>query len=136
LHAGISPGFAAYDYSYADINLRVQNYLNSGLREEDGSPEDIILGPIGPLWSRGYMNPGKSLPEVTQQFIDDYLNSKGLKRMILGHNEQSTINTSFGGKIISADVAIDENGKSAQGLLISGDKLYRCLADGTKQEVE
>jgi hypothetical protein len=142
MHAGISPEFAAYDYSYSEINSRVQNYLNSGRRDEDGSPEDIILGPIGPLWYRGYYNNNynsnnsDSLPEVTQIFVDDYLASKDLKRMILGHNEQDTINASYQGKIISADVAIDESGKTSQGLLISGDKLYRCLADGTKQEIE
>jgi hypothetical protein len=140
LHAGISPEFAAYDYSFSEINSRVQNYLNSGRRDEDGSPEDIILGPDGPLWYRGYYNnkndSNNSSQVEMQQFIDGYLSSKGLKRMILGHNEQLNINTSFGGKVISADVAIDENGKTSQGLLISGDKLYRCLADGTKQEVE
>jgi len=93
-------------------------------------------GPDRSALVQGIHESRQKFAEVTQQFIDDYLNSKGLKRMILGHNEQLTINASFGGKIISADVAIDESGKSAQGLLISGDKLYRCLADGTKQEVE
>jgi hypothetical protein len=136
MHAGISPQFAAYDYAYSDINFRVQNYLNSGQRDEDGSPEDIILGPIGPMWYRGYMNLNNSLPEVTQQFVDDYLNSKGLKRMILGHNDQLAINASYEGKIISADVEIDESGKSAQGLLISGDKIFRCFSDGTKERIE
>jgi hypothetical protein len=47
-----------------------------------------------------------------------------------------TINTSYEGKIISADVEIDESGKSAQGLLISGDKIFRCFSDGTKERIE
>jgi hypothetical protein len=136
LHAGISPEFAAYDYSFADINSRVQKYLSSGRIAEDGSPEDIILGPIGPLWYRGYMNAGKSPTEMTQEFVDDYLNSKGLKRMILGHNEQWTINASYAGKIISADVALDDSGRSGQGLFISGDEIFRCFSDGTKERFE
>jgi hypothetical protein len=150
MHAGISPEFAAYDYTYSDINSRIRNYLNSGKRDEDGSPEDIILGPVGPLWYRGYYNTNYNdnininingnindkVQEVTQQFVDDYLNSKGLKRMILGHNEQSKINASYEGKIISADVEIDESGKSAQGLLISGDEIFRCFSDGIKERIE
>lgn len=136
LHAGISPLFATYDYSYSEINFQVQQYLYTDYRIKKGSPEDIILGSIGPQWYRGYMNAGNGMGEVSQQFVDDYLNSKELKRMILGHNEQSTINTSYEGKVISADVAIDESGKSSQGLLISGDQIFRCFSDGTKEPIE
>jgi hypothetical protein len=150
LHAGISPEFAAYDYSFSDINSRVRNYLNSGQRDEDGSPEDMILGSIGPLWYRGYYNINTNtntndnynydsdviLPEVSQEFVDNYLSSHGLKRMILGHNEQLNINTSYQGKIISADVALDDSGRSAQGLLISGDEIFRCFSDGRRERIE
>jgi hypothetical protein len=152
MHAGISPEFAAHDYTYTDINSRIRNYLNSGQREEDGSPEDIILGPVGPFWYRGYVSDNTNgntnenyndnddgngtIPKVSQDFVDNYLASKGLKRMIQGHNEQLTINASFEGKIIFADVALDESGKSAQGLLISGDELFRCYSDGRKEPVE
>lgn len=136
MHAGISPQFAAYDYAWSDINFRVQQYLNSDYSIRKESPEDIILGPAGPLWYRGYMNRNDSLPEVTQQFVDNYLTSKGLKRMILGHDEQLTINTYYEGKVTLADVAIDASGKSAQGLLISGDKFFRCFSDGTKERIE
>jgi hypothetical protein len=40
------------------------------------------------------------------------------------------------GKIINAYVAIDESGKSAQGLLISGDIIFRCFSDGRKERIE
>jgi len=136
LHAGISPQFAVYDYAISDINFQVQQYLYTDYRIEKGSPEDIILGSIGPQWYRGYMNTGNGMGEVSQQFVDDYLDSNELKRMILGHNEQISINTSYEGKIISADVAIDESGKSSQGLLISGDQIFRCLSDGTMEPIE
>jgi hypothetical protein len=136
LHAGISPQFALYDYAFSDINLRIQKFLNSDGRIEKGSPEDIILGPVGPQWYRGYGYSNGNYPEVTQGFIDSYLNSKGLKRMIVGHNEQSAITANYEGRVVSADVAIDEGGKSAQGLLISGDKIFRCLSDGTKERIE
>jgi len=149
MHAGISPQFAVYDFAYSDINSTVQKYLNSDYRLERGSPESIILGPVGPQWYRGYYNninnnsyndndnniDNNSIPEVTQEFVDNYLASKGLKRMVLGHNEQLAINTSFGGKIINADVAIDESGESAQGLLISGDNIFRCFSDGKKERI-
>lgn len=142
MHAGISPQFAAYNYSYQEINSRVQQYLNSDYNIKKGSPEDIILGAIGPQWYRGYSNNNtndnnnNNIPEVTQQFVDSYLDSNGLKRMIVGHNDQLTINAAYNGKVIFADVEIDESGKSAQGLLISGDKCFRCLSDGTREIIE
>lgn len=136
MHAGISPEFAAFDYAYSDINTRVRNYLHSNQSHEKGSPEDIILGADGPLWYRGYMNPEKSMPAVTQQFVDDYLNSKDLKRMILGHNEQLSIKPLYEGKIIAADVALDESGRSAQGLLISGNGLFRCDSEGKRERIQ
>jgi hypothetical protein len=152
MHAGISPEFAAFNYSYLDINNMVREYLNSEVKMDDSASANIILGAIGPLWYRGYFNTNANandnandiyvgnassvFPKVPQDFVDNYLASKGLKRMVLGHNEQTAINSTYEGKVISADVAIDETGKSAQGLLISGEKLYRCLADGTKQVIE
>jgi len=103
---------------------------------KSGSPEEAVLGSFGPQWYRGYMNPEGADNELTQGFVDNYLSTNGLKRMVLGHNEQVMINTSFDGKIISADVEIREDGKTAQGLLISGDNLFRCLSDGTRVPVE
>jgi hypothetical protein len=135
-HAGISPQFAAYNYADSEVNSRVQKYLGSDYRIQKGSPEDMILGPVGPQWYRGYMNRSNSATEITQQFVDDYLGSKGLNRMVLGHNEQSTINASYNGKIISADVEIDESGRAGQGLLMDGDIIYRCFSDGTKERIE
>jgi hypothetical protein len=135
LHAGISPQFAIHDYNYSDINARVQNYLISGNRKEKGSPEDFILGSLGPQWYRGYQSHNENFPEMTQEFVDTYLEVHGLKRMIVGHNEQESINTSYEGKIISADVEIDESGITSQGLLISGDQIFRCLSDGTKEPI-
>lgn len=55
--------------------------------------------------------------------------------MSLGHNEQRTITTSYNGKVISIDVAIDESGRSAQGLLISADEIFKCSSDGLKERI-
>jgi hypothetical protein len=138
VHAGISPAFAAMDLTCQEVNSGIRTYLDSDYRIRKGSPEEVILGTAGPLWYRGYYNNNNSnnLPEVTQEFVDDYLNSGSLKRMIVGHNEQLTINTSFNGKVISADVAIDESGKSSQGLLIKGDAIFRCFSDGRRERMD
>lgn len=136
VHAGISPQLVIHQFEYSDINSRIRKYLNStDYILEKGSPEDIILGAIGPLWYRGYGGYGDKFPEATQEFVDMYLEAKGLKRMILGHNEQPEIISTFGGKVISVDVAIDESGESAQGLLISGDQIFKCYSDGRKERL-
>ncbi|MBU1012342.1 MAG: ankyrin repeat domain-containing protein [Bacteroidetes bacterium] len=133
MHAGISPQFEIKKYSFTEINLALQNYLNSGKEIVDGSLEHDILSAYGPLWYRGYGYSENTAPRVPQQFVDVFLGSKGLNRMILGHNELPGISISYEGKVVSIDVRIDESGKSAQGLLISGKELYRCYSDGRKE---
>jgi hypothetical protein len=56
--------------------------------------------------------------------------------MVLGHNEQKSISTSYEGKIISIDIHFNEDGSSAQGLFISNNKLYRCYSNGVKEEIK
>ncbi|PKP33083.1 MAG: hypothetical protein CVU00_11010 [Bacteroidetes bacterium HGW-Bacteroidetes-17] len=133
MHAGISPQFEIKKYSFIEINLALQNYLNSEAELKKGTIEDDILSASGPLWYRGYSYSKNTTPQVPQQFVDVFLDSKGLSRMILGHNELPGISTSYEGKVVSIDVQIDESGKSAQGLLIAGTKLYRCYADGRRE---
>ena len=72
---------------------------------------------------------------MTQDFVDLYLESKGLKRMIVGHNEQKEITPAYEGKVITTDVEIDESGNSAEGLLISGDEISICHADGSRERI-
>ena len=133
MHAGISPQFEIKKYSFPAINLALQNYLNSDAEFKKGSVEDDILGASGPLWYRGYSYSENTAPQVPQQFVNVFLGSKGLNRMIIGHNEQPGVSTSYEGKVVSIDVKIDESGKSAQGLLIAGAKLYRCYSDGRRE---
>ena len=136
MHAGISPQFSLIKISYQAINLALQMYLNSDYETKKGSIEDIILSSYGPLWYRGYAYTENRLSQVPQQFVDNYLNAKGLSRMILGHNEQTGISISHKGKVVSVDVYINDSGESAQGLLVSKDKLYRCYSDGRKEIIE
>ncbi|MCP4551752.1 MAG: hypothetical protein GY834_06870 [Bacteroidetes bacterium] len=136
MHAGISPQFEAKNYTYPSINLELQKFLNSNEQLQKGSMTDVILSSYGPLWFRGYMYSENRISQVPQEFVNNYLKSHGLKRMILGHNEQSAISTSYNGKVVSVDVRINEDGSSAQGLLIIGNKLYRCSADGKKERLE
>jgi hypothetical protein len=136
MHAGISPAFAAYDLPYEDVNRAVRDYLDAGDKSANQVAAKLILGPDGPLWFRGFTNAKIQEDPALQQFIDDYLDTRGLKKMILAHNEQYQVTASFNGRIISADVKIDESGKTAQGLLISGQRIFVCLSDGTQLRLE
>jgi hypothetical protein len=136
LHAGIAPQFAIHNLSLDEINTRVRAYLHSDYKLPKGSTDYLILGPVGPQWYRGYSEQSDKFPELTQEFVDSYLETNNLNRMILGHNEQPQITASFSGKVISCDVAIDESGASAQGLLISGEEVFKCYADGKRERME
>lgn len=135
-HAGISPQFVIFNISPIEVNDRIRKYLHMDFKISEGTPESMILGAFGPLWYRGYMHAGEKAPEVNQAFVNAYLDANGLKRMITAHNEQATISSSFQGRVVFTDVHIDESGKTAQGLLISNDQLFRCLADGRREPME
>ncbi len=136
LHAGISPQFDILDYSFDTINYELQTHLKSSLTTEEETMADTILSAYGPLWFRGYMRSRNRVPTVPQEFVDNYLKKKGLSRMIIGHNEQYEIKPSYNNKVISIDVKINEDGTSAQALLIRGNKIYICFSDGTKKQIE
>ena len=136
MHAGISPAFSAYNYDFAEVNFILRNFLYSDFTILPNSPEENILGGNGPLWFRGYMNYGERAPQVEQRFIDNYLDSVQVEIMFLGHNEQKEISSSYEGKVISLDVFINESGETAQGLLIKNQKLIRCHADGSQEEIK
>ena len=136
LHAGISPQLAIHGYSLSEINRGIRDYLHSEENPERGSLAELLTGPVGPLWYRGYGRYGGNFPEVTQEYVEAYLDKHGLERMILGHNELQAVSAAFDGKVISIDVAIDESGMSAQGLLISSEGIFICHADGKRFPLE
>lgn len=136
LHAGISPEFDSKNYTYDALNSRFQNYLNFSFPLISNSMEEDILSTSGPLWYRGYSNIQNKEAVVPQQFVNTYLGSRKLKKMILGHNIQPAISTSYEGKVVSIDIFINESGDSAQGLMIIGDKIFKCFSDGTKKHIE
>lgn len=136
LHAGISPEFYAKNIPDSTVNNAMRETLDLMEQIEKGSVTNITLSAYGPLWYRGYKKRDTLPPEIPKDFVFSYLKERKLSRMIIGHNEQKLISRDFDGKVFSIDVFIDESGKSAQGLLIKGDKVYRCYSDGHKELLE
>ncbi|MBI9034699.1 MAG: metallophosphoesterase [Bacteroidales bacterium] len=133
LHAGISPALAARNVPYDSINGLIRHYLSDKNTPPKGSLEEFVTGSSGPLWYRGYVEfPGQAI-EITQAFIDEYLKINNLKRMVVGHNEQYSIQSLFEGKVMAIDVPFDRRGVVPQGLLIEGNQLYRCYSNGKKE---
>ncbi len=136
LHAGISPAMAAKNISYDSINKLIRKYITERKNPPVGSMEEFVIRAYGPLWYRGYVEfPGQIL-EITQSFIDKYLEINNLKRMVVGHNEQYSIQALFEGKVMAIDVPFDRPGIIPQGLLIDDDRLYRCYSNGKKELIK
>jgi hypothetical protein len=99
VHGGLSPKYAAM--SIAEINNAVRARLNGSVKLEEG---DIVTGDDGPLWYRGLT---KDSAEVTQEYVDQLLETHGVKRIVIGHTPTpGAVLTRFGGKVVLIDVGL------------------------------
>lgn len=135
-HAGISPEFAALNYTLDTINVTVRKYINGEIERTLESKINNIVKGEGPFWYRGYSNPWELAPELTEEFIDTLMNSFDIKYLVIGHNEQKQVTRTLNGRLLSIDVDMGTDGKNAQGLLIENSKMYRCYYDGRKELLE
>ena len=97
LHGGISPQLAALDLTYDEIN-------DYGRIEINGSScpnNDCITvnGSNGIYWYRGMV-----YQTLTQQQVDEFLDSLDVQRVIVGHTKGSTIRSMYNDRVMAIDM--------------------------------
>jgi len=101
LHGGISPQVAALDLTYDQINDYGRIELNGTSCNGDCQ---IVNGSDGIYWYRGMV-----YQTLTQPQVDEFLDSLGVQRVIIGHTKDNTIETFYNDKVMAIDMYHADN---------------------------
>ncbi|WP_276485535.1 metallophosphoesterase [Paraflavitalea pollutisoli] len=137
-HGGIHPDIAQRGLSLEDINkITAQHYYIPFYPQAGKSNAQLVTSTkTGVSWYRGYF---KDNPN--QRDIDRILNHFKATHIVVGHTLQSSIRRLYNGKVIGIDVKHPKDynknfpAKTSEGLLIEGNKFYRCSDSGSKVEI-
>lgn len=139
VHGGIHPEVASMDLNLDEMNdiVRARYYKGYYPKSEKSDEQLLTSTYTGPSWYRGYFKDDN----LTQEEVESGLNKFNAKAVIVGHTIQSKINKSFEGKVIGIDVQHPKDyhknwpRRKSEALLIEGEKFYRVLANGKKEEI-
>lgn len=138
-HAGISPELVKQDLGLAAVNDSLRAVLSAPPPDAAARERaELLFGPLGPLWYRGYFPEQRGFPAASDADVDAALAHFGVDRIIIGHTRVPTISPLYGGKVIAVQVypRRDENGTQFETLLIRDGKLQRALPDGRVEPLE
>jgi hypothetical protein len=139
MHGGLHSDIVSLNLSIEQINEVIRNQYRQFYFPKKGQAKSEQLlrsNQTGPAWYRGLFK-----GQVSQQSFDSSLSYFGAKTMVVGHTIQSSINTTFDGKLIAIDVKhpsdYEKNlpSKSSEALLIEGNNFYRLLENSKRIEL-
>lgn len=135
LHAGVSRALVDSGMSLADINSGVRAVLSGAIltNETERQRAEMLMGPLGPLWYRGYFAEQRAFPTASVQDVDRVLDVFGVRRILVGHTIVPAITALYDGKVIAVQVypRRDESGRTSfESLLIRAGKTWRAPVEG------
>jgi hypothetical protein len=138
LHGGISRALADSGLSIAAINASVRALLSGPgpSTDDERRRAELLLGPLGPLWYRGYFSNQASFPAADDEDIARVLEVFDVKRIFVGHTMVPTITVLYGGKVIAVQVYPKREESGAiefESLLIRAGVLWRASPAGLEQ---
>jgi hypothetical protein len=130
LHGGISPQLVAQGLTVPQINATVRDALGG-----DKSPQiDFVMGPLGPLWYRGYFANATDMPLATSSEIDAMRQHFGVTRIIVGHTRVPTVTLLYDGRVVAVQVYPHREERSGQpvmeALMIENSTIKRATIGG------
>lgn len=137
-HGGLHPNLVDYNIDLDGINQIVRNnYYKPFYPNSVKSVEQLLISThTGISWYRGYFK-----DDLTQEDVERGLNKFNAKSIAVGHTLQTKVNRKFNGKVIGVDVKHPKDYHNnfptpkSQGLLIDGNKYYRVMYNGEKEEI-
>ena len=135
VHAGFSPRVLNQRLTLDEINKIFQLHLK-GEKFRVPYIQELIVSGDGPVWYRGYVANSREYTEVENSLVEKTLRYYGASKLIVGHMPHYTVKTMYNGKVYLIDVPVGKTGYLAQGLLIEGDKYYKCSENGNCIEIE
>jgi hypothetical protein len=135
LHGGISKEIIDQGFSLAEMNAAVRASLdtNHTLTER----ERIAVGPLGPLWYRGYFPAEKDFPTATDADIDGILKTFGVATIAVGHTIVPTVTPLYNHRVLAVQVYPhhdEHSGASVlQGAILENGAWLRANIDGARE---
>lgn len=137
-HGGLHPDLAEANISIEDINQinRAHYYHTYYPKPEEDQAQLVLSTRTGICWYRGYFK-----ENLQQDQLDGVLKHFNAKSVTVGHTLQSSVNRQYNGKVIAIDVKHPKDyqknwpHRNSEGLLIDGDRFYRVLHNGQREEI-
>jgi hypothetical protein len=136
LHAGVSRALVDSRLTIADINSTVRAVLDGDARQ--GAMAELVMGPSGPLWYRGYFTGQAGFVPATAQDVQLALSTFGARRMLVGHTIVPAVSPLYDGKVIAVQV-YPEHDSGGQvifaSLLIRNEAFWQAGVDGSLRPI-
>lgn len=105
VHGGVSRALLDQGFTLAEMNALARAALGERvLGEKEAERADFLLGPLGPLWYRGYFTPPSDLMGASGIDVDLTLKHFGVRRILVGHTTVPTIRSLYDGRVIAVQV--------------------------------
>lgn len=127
VHGGISSQIINHNISINEINTVVRKNINTIASKQD-STSILVMGNMGPLWYRGYVE--EPIPELEVQEILDYYD---VHEIAVGHTVVNKITSLYNNKVYALDAKRKQQTYTA--LLIEDNKHYVVTDKGQKTEL-
>ncbi len=136
LHGGLSRALVERGYTLGEVNTAVRAALSDAAPADAAAREraEFLMGPLGPLWFRGYFPEHADFPTATAEDVDAVLKHFAADVILVGHTVVPTVTPLYGGKVIAVQVypkREDATHVHFEALRIDGARLRRAKFDGT-----
>lgn len=143
VHAGLSKAFMERTETVPEINELVSKsiYLTKEERKKQyPNIADFLYSDDydGPLWYRGMAKTSSSYNPLKEADVDKLLSDYGVKRIIVGHTENSRIKFNYGGKVY--DICVNHpdafEDEETRAILIEGESIMAMNDKGELEKIK
>jgi hypothetical protein len=145
LHGGISRALVDRRLTLAEINKLVRDSLRAEQARAEQAPgelSELVTGPAGPLWYRGYFERearagGFTLAQSSD--IDLILDTFKVRAVLVGHTTVPTVTALYDGRVIAVQVYPHRDKQTGvpvmEALSIRRGQMFRARVDGSTESL-
>ncbi len=137
VHGGLSSELKQSQLSIKEINEFLRKRKSSSFygNENDANLTNFLLGPLGPLWYRGYVGRFKQYyTKATPKEVKSILKFYQADQVVIGHTVVKEVSSDYDGMVYRIDIGFPPTKFSghAEALLIEKDQFFRVNDKGNK----
>jgi hypothetical protein len=138
LHGGISRNVVDQHLTLAEINKVVRDSLRE--QRAQNAASDLVMGPAGPLWYRGYFEREARAGGFTRAEsgdIDLILDTFKVRAVLVGHTTVPNVTSLYDGRVIAVQVYPHRDKESGapvmEALSVQRGQMFRARVDGSTE---